>query len=253
MSIAGSSSLRRLKDAALIMHLPKLAAIGGRATGRREWRRYERLAEVCENLLNGSCFGDEGDQPDVAAIVRALERKLLPHTLPPPREDTAPQEVSPRTSRAGSSGATAPSGPCRATSRRNSAAISPITHADLATLTERVCRRVIRWFRLTHLLDAAAAADMLAWENSGFSVDTSVRIALIDRDVPSYFQSLEHLLRYCARPPFARERLSVTGDASGRIRRVRAATAQSRQLGRPGPHAKVHTAGGQRRCRALAV
>ena len=29
----------------------------------------------------------------------------------------------------------------------------------------------------------------------------------IDRDVPSYFQSLEHLLRYCARPPFALERL----------------------------------------------
>jgi hypothetical protein len=36
-----------------------------------------------------------------------------------------------------------------------------------------------------------------------------VRITLIDRDVPSYFQSLEHLLRYCARPPFALERLSV--------------------------------------------
>ena len=51
---------------------------------------------------------------------------------------------------------------------------------------------------------------MLAWENSGFSVDASVRITLIDRDVPSYFRSLEHLLRYCARPPFALERLSVT-------------------------------------------
>jgi putative transposase len=34
---------------------------------------------------------------------------------------------------------------------------------------------------LAHLLDAAAAADMLAWENSGFSIDASVRIALIDR------------------------------------------------------------------------
>jgi hypothetical protein len=46
---------------------------------------------------------------------------------------------------------------------------------------------------MQRLLDAAAAADMLAWENSGFSVDASVRITLIDRDVPSYFQSLEHL------------------------------------------------------------
>ena len=53
---------------------------------------------------------------------------------------------------------------------------------------------------MPRLLDAAAAADMLTWENSGFSVDASVRITLIDRDVPSYFQSLEHLLRYCARP-----------------------------------------------------
>jgi len=97
----------------------------------------------------------------------------------------------------------------------------PVTAADLAALTERVRRRVIRWFRLTRLLDAAAAADMLAWENSGFSIDASVRITLLDRDVPSYFQSLEHLLRYCARPPFALERLSVIRDADGRIARIR--------------------------------
>jgi hypothetical protein len=41
----------------------------------------------------------------------------------------------------------------------------PIMQADLAALTERVRRRTIRWFRLAGLLDAAAAADMLAWEN----------------------------------------------------------------------------------------
>ncbi|MEI6257566.1 MAG: transposase [Planctomycetota bacterium] len=97
----------------------------------------------------------------------------------------------------------------------------PINQADLAALTERVRRRVIRWFRLTRLLDTAAAADMLAWENSGFSIDASVRISLIDRDVPSYFQSLEHLLRYCARPPFALERLSVIRGPDGRITHVR--------------------------------
>ncbi len=96
-----------------------------------------------------------------------------------------------------------------------------VTQADLATVTERVRRRVIRWFRLAHLLDASAAADMIAWENSGFSIDASVRIALIDRDVPSYFQSLEHLLRYCARPPFALERLSVIRGPAGRITQVR--------------------------------
>jgi len=97
----------------------------------------------------------------------------------------------------------------------------PITQADLAALTERVRRRVIRWFRLTRLLDAAAAADMRTWENSGFSIDASVRITLIDRDVPSFFQSLEHLLRYCARPPFALERLSVIRGPDGRIARIR--------------------------------
>jgi len=96
----------------------------------------------------------------------------------------------------------------------------PIKQADLAALTERVRRRLIRWFRLTRLLDTAAAADMLAWENSGFSIDASVRISLIDRNVPSYFQSLEHLLRYCARPPFALERLSVIRGPAGRATKV---------------------------------
>jgi hypothetical protein len=97
----------------------------------------------------------------------------------------------------------------------------PVTPADLAALTERVRRRVIRWFRLARLFDTAAAADMLAWENSGFSVDASVRITLLERDVPSYFRSLEHLLRYCARPPFALERLSVIRGPDGRIAKVR--------------------------------
>ena len=126
----------------------------------------------------------------------------------------------------------------------------PITQADLAALTERVRRRVIRWFRLARLLDAAAAADMLAWDNSGFSVDASVRITLVDRDVPSYFRSLEHLLRYCARPPFALERLSVIRGPDGRIARIRyvlprhkAATwvrpGRSRKSTRPGANGVV--------------
>jgi hypothetical protein len=96
----------------------------------------------------------------------------------------------------------------------------PITQADLAALTERVRRRVIRWFRMQRLLDAAAA-DMLAWENSGFSVDASVRISLLPPQVRVYRQPLEHLLRYCARPPFALERLSVIRSPHGRITRVR--------------------------------
>jgi hypothetical protein len=85
----------------------------------------------------------------------------------------------------------------------------PVTPADLLALTDRVRTRLVRWFLRHGLLDAEAAADMLAWQNSGFSIDASVRIALVDRDVPSYSRSLEHLLRYCARPAFALERLSL--------------------------------------------
>jgi len=97
----------------------------------------------------------------------------------------------------------------------------PLTQGDLAAITERVRRRVIAFFKRQGFLAAHAAADMLAWENSGFSIDASVRITLLDHDVPSYFQSLEHLLRYCARPPFALERLSVIFGADGRIARIR--------------------------------
>jgi hypothetical protein len=57
--------------------------------------------------------------------------------------------------------------------------------------------------------------------NPRYSVDASARIKLIDRDVPSYFKSLEHLLRYFARPPFALERLSVIRGEDGRIACVR--------------------------------
>ncbi len=96
-----------------------------------------------------------------------------------------------------------------------------ITQADLATLTEKVRRRVVRWFRIQRLLDADAAADMIVRENSGFSVDASVRITLFRLQLRVYCQPLEHLLRYCARPPFALERLSVMRGEDGRIACVR--------------------------------
>ena len=57
----------------------------------------------------------------------------------------------------------------------------------------------------------------------------------IDRDVPSYFQSLEHLLRYCARPPFALERLSVSRGAGGRIARIRYALPRHKAANWVGP------------------
>ena len=83
-----------------------------------------------------------------------------------------------------------------------------------------------------------------AGRTAGFPSTLFVRIALIDCDVPSYFQSLEHLLRSCARPPFALERLSVTRDSflTHRPRPLRAPPTQGRHLGRPGPLANVHAA-----------
>ena len=62
---------------------------------------------------------------------------------------------------------------------------------------------------------------MIARENSGFSVDASVRITLFRLQLRVYCQPLEHLLRYCARPPFALERLSVMRGEDGRIACVR--------------------------------
>ena len=47
---------------------------------------------------------------------------------------------------------------------------------------------------------------MLAYRHSGFSVDTSVCIAAHDR------AGLERLLRYCARPAFALDRLRKAGS-----------------------------------------
>ena len=58
MSIAGSSSIRRLKDCPVVMGLHEFAPVGGRATSGRDGRRLERFAEVCENLPDRAWFAD---------------------------------------------------------------------------------------------------------------------------------------------------------------------------------------------------
>jgi hypothetical protein len=53
---------------------------------------------------------------------------------------------------------------------------------------------------------------MLDWDHGGgFSLDGSVRIEATDRS------GLERLIRYCARPPFALERLHLVGGRSDQI------------------------------------
>jgi hypothetical protein len=72
-----------------------------------------------------------------------------------------------------------------------------------------VQRRILRHFRTHGLLDQADADGMLGWQGSGgFSIDASVRIQGDDR------QSVERLIRYCARPPFALERLHAPKGAA---------------------------------------
>ena len=67
-------------------------------------------------------------------------------------------------------------------------------------------RRILRAFVGRGLLESCDAKDRLAYRHSGFSVDAGVCIAAHDR------AGLERLLRYCARPSFAMERLRKEGN-----------------------------------------
>ena len=82
-----------------------------------------------------------------------------------------------------------------------------LTPEDLAAVQQQVRARVLRWFARAGHLDPADAQDMAGWHHGGgFSLDASVRIDGPDRC------GLERLLRYCARPPFALERLEQLGE-----------------------------------------
>ena len=81
-----------------------------------------------------------------------------------------------------------------------------LTPAHWHELQHVVQRRVLRYFRTHGLLDEADAHGMLSWRGSGgFSIEASVHIEGDDR------AGVERLLRYCARPPFALERLYAHG------------------------------------------
>ena len=62
---------------AVVMSLDELAPVGGWTPGRRDWWWLERFAEVCQDPPDRARLRDERDQADVAAAIRALERKLL--------------------------------------------------------------------------------------------------------------------------------------------------------------------------------
>jgi len=77
-----------------------------------------------------------------------------------------------------------------------------IDRPAIATVQAKVRRRLLQSFVRRGLLPGDDARAMQAWAHGGgFSVDATVRIEAADRP------GRERLLRYCARPPFALERL----------------------------------------------
>jgi len=82
----------------------------------------------------------------------------------------------------------------------------------LERLQNIVRSRVLRHFRRHGLLEPHEATDMLTWDHGGgFSLNATVRIEATDR------AGLERLIRYCARPPFALERLHLVGACPDQV------------------------------------
>ena len=84
---------------------------------------------------------------------------------------------------------------------------SGVDEAAVAQVQATLRRRILRAFVGRGLLDSCDAKVMLGYQHSGFSVDAGVCIEAHDR------AALERLLRYCARPPFALDRLRKAGAA----------------------------------------
>jgi len=82
---------------------------------------------------------------------------------------------------------------------------SAIDETAVAQVQTDLRRRILRAFVGRGLLESCDAKEMLAYQHSGFSVDAGVCIEAHDR------AALERRLRYCARPPFAMDRLRKEG------------------------------------------
>jgi len=80
-----------------------------------------------------------------------------------------------------------------------------LTQDDILDTQDEIQRRVLKIFGKRGWFEKEAIEKMLTYENSGFSLDASVRIHSWDRD------GLERLIRYCARPCFASENLRWNG------------------------------------------
>ena len=78
-----------------------------------------------------------------------------------------------------------------------------------AQVDEACAERVLELFERRGILSSETVAEMQGWGHSGgFSVHAGVRVAAPDR------AGRERLLRYCARPMFAGERLVWAGGGA---------------------------------------
>jgi hypothetical protein len=80
--------------------------------------------------------------------------------------------------------------------------VADLDSDDIEAIQSQVRQRILLAFVRRGILDRDERKEMARWDHGGgFSLDASVRISGNDR------QGLERLLRYCARPPFAADRL----------------------------------------------
>ena len=80
-----------------------------------------------------------------------------------------------------------------------------LTQDDITDTQEAIQKRVLRYFCNQKFFDKDELEKMLTYENSGFSLDASVKIPSFD------VGALERLIRYCARPPFNSENIRFNG------------------------------------------
>jgi hypothetical protein len=80
-----------------------------------------------------------------------------------------------------------------------------LTQDDIRATQKSIQEHVLRYFGKRGWFSNDEIEKMLTYENSGFSLDASVRIHSWDRE------GLERLIRYCARPCFAGENLRWNG------------------------------------------
>jgi len=102
--------------------------------------------------------------------------------------------------------------------------MSAPTAKQTAAIIERIRKKLIRRIYRTGRLPPEAAADMLTWKNSGFSLHTEVCIENRDRD------GLERLLGYCSRPGMSQARVIYSAKTNTVIYRTEPKAGKSELL-----------------------